>query len=61
MNTTAILLACALLATGAAAAAPTAAADTIVDCVFWEGHPPAHCVADCIPPNTPVRCEHDEE
>lgn len=61
MNKTAILLAVALVATAGIAAAPTVTADTIVDCALWEGHPPAHCVADCTPPNTPLRCQHDDE
>lgn len=60
MNKTAIILALALVAMAGIAAAPTAAADTIVDCALWEGHPPEHCLADCMPPNSPLRCEHED-
>lgn len=68
MNKTAIMMAFALVATAAVAAAPTATADTIVDCAVREGHPPEHCAEDCLPlhgnpltsPNRPWDCHEHE-
>jgi hypothetical protein len=66
MNKTAILLAVALLATAGIAAAPTAAAENVVQCVRGSdplpggGHWAAHCAVDCVVTGTPWDCKHDD-